>query len=68
MNTNTSTANPSQKISAKEIHAKWEKISDQEASGMKNKGDLVSQVQAKYSLNPEQARQQVDTWAAGRDF
>ena len=33
------------KILAKDIHAKWDKISDVEASGMKQTSDLVSQVQ-----------------------
>ena len=65
---NTATPATPQKILAKDIHAKWEKISDQEASGMKVKGDLVSQVQAKYSLSQEQAQKDVNSWANGRDF
>jgi hypothetical protein len=56
------------KISAKEIHAKWEKISEQEASGMKVTDDLVAQVQAKYSLSPDQAQRDVSAWANGRGF
>ena len=65
---NTATPVTPQKILAKDIHAKWEKISDQEASGMKAKSDLVSQVQAKYSLSQDQAQKDVNVWANGRDF
>jgi hypothetical protein len=57
-----------QKISATDIHTKWDKISEQEASGMKVTSDLVAQVQAKYSLNKDQAQKDVDTWANGRGF
>jgi hypothetical protein len=57
-----------QKILAKDIHAKWEKISDQEASGMKATSDLITQVQAKYSLSQEQAQKDVNLWANGRSF
>ena len=56
------------KILAKDIHAKWDKISDVEASGMKQTSDLVSQVQAKYSLSSEQAQKDVNVWANGRSF
>ena len=57
-----------QKLQARDIHAKWDKISDVEASGMKQTSDLVSQVQAKYSLSPEQAQKDVNVWANGRSF
>ena len=57
-----------QKILAKDVHAKWDKISEQDASGMKSTGDLATQVQSKYSLNAEQAKSQVDSWANGRSF
>lgn len=60
--------NAPQKISAKDIHTKWDKISEQEASSMKVTGDLVSLVQAKYSLNKDQAQKDVDSWANGRGF
>ena len=56
------------KILAKDVHAKWDKISEQDASGMKSTGDLATQVQSKYSLNAEQAKSQVDAWANGRSF
>jgi uncharacterized protein YjbJ (UPF0337 family) len=35
---------------------------------MKVTSDLVAQVQAKYSLNKDQAQKDVDTWANGRGF
>jgi hypothetical protein len=57
-----------QKILAKDIHAKWNKISDVEASGMRQTSDLVSQVQAKYALSSEQAQKDVNVWANGRSF
>jgi hypothetical protein len=60
--------NPSQKISAQEINLMWDKISKQEASGMKLTSDLVSQVQAKYSLSADQAQRDVNTWVNGRTF
>ena len=65
---NTAPSANTQKILAKDVHAKWEKISEQEASGMKSATDLTSQVQAKYSLSPEQAKSQVDAWTNGRSF
>jgi len=64
----TPVSSTSQKILAKDVHAKWDKISEQDASGMKSTGDLATQVQSKYSLNAEQAKSQVDSWANGRSF
>ncbi len=63
--TNTNTV---QKISAQEIHVKWDKISEQEATNMKVTSDLVAQVQSKYSLSPDQAQKDVNVWANGRSF
>ena len=60
--------NAPQKISAKDIHTKWDKISEQEASSMKLSSDLVAQVQAKYSLSPDQAQRDVNAWAGSRSF
>ena len=60
--------NSTQKISARDIHTKWDKISEQEASGMKSASDLVAQVQVKYSLNPTQANTDVNAWTNGRSF
>ena len=69
VNANANAPTPgAQKILAKDIHAKWDKISDVEASGMKRTSDLISQVQAKYSLSSEQAQKDVNVWANGRSF
>jgi hypothetical protein len=65
---NTNATPSAQKILAKDVHAKWDKISEQEASGMKSTSDLTNQVQAKYGLNAEQAKSQVDGWTNGRSF
>ena len=67
VNTNAS-QNTQPKISAKEIHVKWDKISEQDASGFKLASDLVSQVQAKYSLSADQAQRDVNAWTNGRSF
>jgi hypothetical protein len=65
---NTAPSTPPQKILAKDVHTKWDKISEQEASGMKSSGDLASQVQSKYGLTAEQAKSQVEAWTNGRSF
>lgn len=67
VNTNaTQTSSP--KISAREIHVKWDKISEQDASGVKLASDLVTQVQAKYALSADQAQRDVNAWTNGRSF
>jgi hypothetical protein len=65
---NSAPSTNTQKILAKDVHAKSDKISEQEASSMKSATDLTSQVRAKYGLNPEQAKSQVDSWTNGRSF
>jgi len=65
---NSAASTSPQKILAKDVHAKWDKISEQEASSMKATSDLVSQVQTKYNLDASQAKSQVETWANGRGF
>jgi hypothetical protein len=65
---NAATNSSPQKIQAKDVHAKWDKISEQEAGNMKSTGDLTSQVQAKYALSAEQAKKDVDGWTNGRNF
>ncbi len=62
---NTSSA---QKIVAADIHTKWDKITSQEAGNVKKSDDLVSMVQSKYSLSPDQAKTDVNAWVAGRAF
>lgn len=65
---NTAGSAVPQKILAKDVHSKWDKISEQEASSMKSTTELVSQLQSKYNLNAEQAKSQVESWANGRTF
>ena len=56
------------KIRRKDVHDKWQMISDREANNLRAKSDLVAMVQAKYGVNPWQAQNEVDAWANGRDF
>jgi hypothetical protein len=49
-----------------EIAAKWGKLSAQEISDLKDKDDLVAQVQTKYGLDKAQAQRDVDAFAKGR--
>ncbi len=56
------------KILAADIHTKWDKITSQEAGNVKKSDDLVSMVQGKYSLSPDQAKTDVNAWVNGRSF
>lgn len=49
-----------------EIASKWGKFSATEIAAIKDKDDLVAQVQSKYSLDKSQAQKDVDTFAKGR--
>ena len=51
-----------------EIQQKWSKFSAQEITALKDKDDLVVQVQAKYSLDKTQAQRDVDAFARGRQL
>jgi hypothetical protein len=53
-------------IVLREIGAKWSKFSEQDLSALKNKGDVVTQVVAKYSLDKAQAQRDVDALMKGR--
>lgn len=55
-------------IILKEIHAKWNKFSEQEITALKNRDDLVTQVQAKYSQDKTQVVRDVDGLLKGRAF
>jgi hypothetical protein len=48
-----------------EIQKKWGKFSAQEIAALKDKDDLVTQVQAKYTLDKSQAQRDVDAFAKG---
>ena len=56
------------KIIVNEIHGRWGKFSDNELAALKNKDDLVSQVQSRYSLDKAQAQKDVDALLKGRTF
>ena len=49
-----------------DIQAKWDKFNATEIAALKDKDDLVSQVQTKYSLDKSQAQRDVDAFAKGR--
>jgi hypothetical protein len=51
-----------------EIQQKWGKFSAQEIAALKDRDDLVTQVQAKYSLDRTQAQRDVDAFARGRQL
>ena len=51
-----------------EIQQKWGKFSSQEITDLKDKDDLVAQVQVKYSLDKTQAQRDVDAFAKGRQL
>jgi len=46
-----------------EIQQKWGKFSAQEIAALKDKDDLVAQVQAKYTLDKPQAQRDVGAFA-----
>ena len=47
---------------------KWGKFNSQEIAALKNKDDLVAQVQTKYALDKAQAQKDVDSFAKGRQL
>jgi hypothetical protein len=51
-----------------DIQAKWGKFTAIEVAAIKDKDDLVSQIQSKYSLDNAQARRDVDAFAKGRQL
>ena len=70
MSANTQSAGTPSETSAKgmrpEIATKWGKFSTQEISDLKDKDDLVAQVQTKYGIDKAQAQRDVDAFAKGR--
>ena len=51
-----------------EIATKWPKLTAADITALKNKEDLVAQVQSKYELDATQAQTDVDAFAAGRQL
>ena len=70
MSTNTQSAGTPSETSAKGmrpgIATKWGKFSTQEIADLKDKDDLVAQVQTKYGIDKAQAQRDVDAFAKGR--
>lgn len=51
-----------------EIQVKWGRFSADEIAALKDRDDLVSQIQSKYQLDKAQAQKDVDTFAKGRQL
>ena len=51
-----------------EIQQKWGQFNAQEIAALKDKSDLVTQVQTKYQLDKTQAQRDVDAFAKGRQL
>jgi hypothetical protein len=51
-----------------EIAQKWPKFTTSEIAALKNKDELVTGVQSKYSLDKAQAQKDVDSFAKGRQL
>ena len=51
-----------------EIQVRWAKFNNQEIAALKNKDELVAQVQTKYALDKVQAQKDVDAFAKGRQL
>ena len=51
-----------------EIQVRWGKFSSQEIAALKDKDQLVAQVQTKYALDKAQAQKDVDAFAKGRQL
>ena len=51
-----------------EVQKKWSKFTYQEVSALKNKDDLVTQLQSKYGFDKAQAQRDVDAFANGRQL
>lgn len=46
----------------------WGELDEVELATVKNRADLVMQVQANYGLDKNQAQTRVDLWTHGREF
>ena len=66
--TPSSTATEGKKLLMTDIASKWSKFSETEIAALKNRDELVSGVQSKYSLDATQAGREVDGLLAGRAF
>lgn len=67
--TSPSSAAPEGKqLLMKDIASKWSKFSEAEIAALKNRDELVTGVQAKYSIDAGQAGREVDGLLKGRTF
>jgi hypothetical protein len=62
------TAARTRQIVCNEIRLKWGKFSDQDLSALKDNGDLVTQLAAKYGLEKAQAQRDVNVLMKGRQI
>ncbi len=70
MNTTSPTtgAPEGKQLLMKDIASKWSKFSETEIAALKNRDELVTGVQSKYSLDASQAGREVDGVLNGRAF
>jgi hypothetical protein len=56
------------KIHAKDIHAKWGKLTEADVATVKSHGALSALIAKAYSLDKAKADADVTAWQAGRNF
>jgi hypothetical protein len=64
----TQTPTPVQAGMRDDIQQKWGKFDAREIAALKDKDDLVAQVQVKYAIDKSQAQRDVDAFANGRQL
>jgi len=58
----------SAKIMAKDIHAKWGKLTEADVANVRSHDELSALVAKAYSLEKAKAAAEVTAWQAGRSF
>lgn len=56
------------KILAKDIHAKWGKLTETDVANVRSHDELSALVAKAYSLDKAKADAEVTAWQAGRSF
>jgi hypothetical protein len=56
------------RIVISDMRRAWGELDEVELAAIKNRADLVMQVQANYGLDKNQAQTSVDRWTDGREF
>lgn len=56
------------KIVAKDIHAKWGKLTEADVANVRSHDELSALVAKAYSLDKAKADAEVTAWQAGRSF